>query len=90
MEGSDVELLLKRQAGLDEPPYQRLLGDAMQGNGELFARQDLVEGQWQVAQPVLGDVTPVYTYEPETWGPAEALQLIGGDGPWINPQVQGT
>jgi len=24
------------------PPYQRLLGDAMRGNGELFARQDLV------------------------------------------------
>jgi glucose-6-phosphate 1-dehydrogenase len=86
MEGSDVELLLKRQAKVDEPPYQRLLGDAMRGNGELFARQDSVEAQWRVAQPILGNVTPLYIYEPGSWGPEESQQLIGADGPWINPQ----
>ena len=86
MAGSDVELLLNRQAQLDEPPYQRLLGDAMRGNRELFARQDTVEAQWRIAQPILGNVTPLYTYEPGTWGPEEAHQLIGSDGPWINPQ----
>ncbi len=54
------------------PPYQRLLGDAMRGNGELFARQDLVEAQWRVVQPILDNVTPAYTYEPGTWGPDES------------------
>jgi glucose-6-phosphate 1-dehydrogenase len=34
---------------------------------------------------VLGDVTPVYHYEPGTWGPSEAKQLIGRDGPWLDP-----
>jgi glucose-6-phosphate 1-dehydrogenase len=87
MAGSDVELVLKREAKADEPPYQRLLGDAMRGNRELFARQDTVEAQWRVAQPILGNVTPVYIYEPGTWGPEEAHQLIGADGPWINPQT---
>jgi glucose-6-phosphate 1-dehydrogenase len=87
MIGNDVELMLQRQAAADEPPYQRLLGDAMRGNGELFARQDLVEAQWRIVEPVLGNVTPAYTYEPGTWGPEEANQLIGRDGPWINPQV---
>ncbi len=87
MVGSDVELMLQEEAKVDEPPYQRLLGDAMRGNGELFARQDLVEAQWRVVQPILGNVTPVYTYEPGTWGPEEANQLIGTDGPWINPQA---
>ena len=87
MVGSDVELMLQEQAKADEPPYQRLLGDAMRGNGELFARQDLVEAQWRVVQPILGNVTPVYTYEPGTWGPEEANQLIGTDGPWINPRA---
>lgn len=86
MAGDDVELVLKRQAKVDEPPYQRLLGDAMRGNGELFAREDSVEAQWRVAQPILGNVTPLYTYEPGTWGPQEANQLIGSDGPWINPE----
>src|SRR5262249_57345630 len=85
--GGDVELMLKRRAGGDEPPYQRLLGDAMRGVGELFARQDLVEAQWRAVQPILSNVAPLYTYEPDTWGPKEAHQLIGDYGPWIDPQT---
>jgi len=87
MVGNDVELLLQRQAAADEPPYQRLLGDAMRGINELFARQDLVDAQWRAVEPILGNVTPLYTYEPGTWGPEEAHQLIGADGPWMNPQA---
>lgn len=87
MVGNDVELILQRQAAADEPPYQRLLGDAMRGISELFARQDLVEAQWRVVQPILGNVTPAYAYDTGSWGPNEALQLIGSDGPWIDPQV---
>jgi glucose-6-phosphate 1-dehydrogenase len=87
MVGNDVELTLQRQAAEDEPPYQRLLGDAMRGNNELFARQDLVEAQWRAVGAILGNVTPLYTYEPGTWGPGEANQLIGAQGPWIDPQT---
>jgi glucose-6-phosphate 1-dehydrogenase len=87
MVGKDVELILTRQAADDMPPYQRLLGDAMRGMSELFARQDLVEAQWRVVQPVLGDVTPLYQYESGSWGPDEAWQLIGADGPWLNPRA---
>jgi len=86
MVGNDVELLLQRQPGADEPPYQRLLGDAMRGRADLFSRQDLVEAQWRIVEPILDGVTPVYAYKPGTWGPDEAHQLIGSDGPWINPQ----
>ena len=84
MFGRDVELELHRQAAEDMPPYERLLGDASRGNSELFSRQDLVEAQWRIVDPVLGNVTPVYSYEPGTWGPDEANQLIGSDGPWVN------
>jgi glucose-6-phosphate 1-dehydrogenase len=95
MIGDDVELLLKEQANLDKPPYERLLWDAIRGNSELFARQDLVLAQWRIVEPILDNVTPIYTYEPHTWGPDEASQLIGPDGPWICPttseiQPQGT
>jgi glucose-6-phosphate 1-dehydrogenase len=86
MAGQDVELLLKSHAAHEMPPYQRLLGDAMRGNGELFARQDLVEAQWRIVQPILDNVTPVYGYQPGTWGPDESNQLIGGDGPWVDPK----
>ena len=63
------------------------LGDASGGNSELFSRQDLVEAQWRIVQPVLGNVTPFYAYRPGTWGPQEAHQLIGSDGPWMDPAV---
>ena len=85
MTGSDVELTLTEQAADDKPPYERLLGDAMRGHPELFARQDFVEAQWRAVEPILDNVTPFYHYEPGTWGPDEAHQLIAADGPWINP-----
>ncbi len=85
MVGNDVELILTEQAAADVPPYQRLLGDALRGSGELFARQDLVEAQWRIVQPILDDATPLYTYAAGSWGPEEAAQLIGTDGPWLKP-----
>ncbi len=87
MAGQDVELSLVRQASADMPPYQRLLGDASRGMAELFTRQDSVEAQWQVVDGILDKVTPLYTYEPGTWGPEEAYQLIGKHGPWLNPRT---
>ena len=89
MVGRDVELDLHRQELDDMPPYERLLRDASRGNAELFSRQDLVEAQWRIVEPILGNVTPVYSYLPGTWGPEEAGQLIGNDGPWIDPVVEG-
>jgi glucose-6-phosphate 1-dehydrogenase len=86
MAGQDVALTFVRQAAEDVPPYQRLLGDAMRGSTELFAREDGIEAQWRVVNGILGDVTPLYTYEPTTWGPEEAYQLIGKHGPWLNPR----
>ena len=90
MAGQDVELTLLRQAAEDMPPYQRLLGDAMRGSAELFTREDSVEAQWQVVDNILGDVTPLYFYEPGSWGPDEAYQLIGRHGPWLNPRLPGS
>jgi glucose-6-phosphate 1-dehydrogenase len=51
----------------------------------LFVREDAVEAAWRVVDPVLGNRTPVHEYEPNTWGPAEADQIIVADGGWHNP-----
>jgi glucose-6-phosphate 1-dehydrogenase len=88
MTGNDVELTVAQHPADDMPPYERLLGDALRGQSELFARQDLVEAQWRAVEPILGNVTPFYHYDPGTWGPEETNQLIGSDGPWINPKDQ--
>lgn len=89
MVGEDVELVLTRQPAADMPPYQRLLGDAMNGNSELFTREDIVDAEWRIVNDILGDVTPLYEYEPGSWGPNEAVQLVGQDGPWLNPAPAG-
>jgi glucose-6-phosphate 1-dehydrogenase len=89
MVGHDVELNLRSQAANDRPPYERLLGDASRGNSEQFSRQDLIEAQWRIVDAVLGNVTPFYSYKPGTWGPEEARQLIGTDGPWMDPEIVG-
>lgn len=75
--------------GADMPPYQRLLGDAMEGISELFTRQDIIDAQWRVVDAVLDDATPLYTYEPGTWGPGEVEKLMANDGPWRDPKPAG-
>lgn len=65
--------------------YERLLTDAMQGEATLFARQDAVEVAWSIVQPILGNVTPLYSYDAGTWGPAEADALPAKFGGWHNP-----
>jgi len=86
MEGQDVELILTEQESTFMPPYQRLLGDAMHGIGDLFGRQDIVDAQWRIVDPVLDEVALPITYEQGSWGPKEANELIGPDGPWHNPK----
>ncbi len=86
MAGEPVELTLNEQAASDMPPYQRLLGDAMRGDGELFGREDIVDAQWRIVEPILANPPPVTIYEPGSWGPEDSDALIGADGPWRNPE----
>jgi glucose-6-phosphate 1-dehydrogenase len=86
MAGEDVELLVTRRSCEQMSPYERLLGDALRGDLGLFARQDAIEAQWAVVDPVLGDVTAVHEYARGTWGPKEATRLVGGDDSWLDPQ----
>jgi glucose-6-phosphate 1-dehydrogenase len=66
-------------------PYDRLIGAALNGDRYLFARQETVEAEWRVVQPVLGDVVPVVPYESGSWGPATADSLLADSETWHNP-----
>lgn len=85
MVGEMVELVERYHPPTGMPPYERLLSDAMRGDQTLFARQDGVEEAWRVVDPVLGTVTPTHEYDPHTWGPSEAEQLVATDDQWHNP-----
>ncbi len=85
MAGENVELIATQRPRQEMSPYERLLGDALEGDPSLFARQDAIEAQWSIVQPVLGDASPLHLYEPNTWGPAEADQLTQPSGGWMTP-----
>jgi len=72
--------------GRARDPYERLLDDAIEGDARRFAREDAVEEAWRVVEPVLEHPPPVIPYEPGSWGPPEADNLIAGDGTWHNPR----
>jgi len=87
MVGEPVELVVRQASGDQMTPYERLLGDAIRGDATLFVRQDSVEAAWNVVDPLLGNAMPVHEYESNTWGPAEADQIVASEGGWHNPEL---
>ncbi len=72
--------------GNEMDAYERLLGDAIEGDATLFAHQDAVELTWEIVEPILGNRTPLHEYEPGTWGPPEAERLAAEVGGWHCPE----
>jgi glucose-6-phosphate 1-dehydrogenase len=89
MTGRRVEMVVVEETADDMEPYERLLGDAATGDQMLFARQDSVEAEWRVVDPVVDGATPLHEYDPNTWGPREADALIPG-GAWHDPAATET
>jgi glucose-6-phosphate 1-dehydrogenase len=87
MKGLPVELVAHRHVRTAMAPYERLLGDAIDGDSALFTRDDCVEEAWRVLDPVLGNKVPVHRYKPGTWGPKQADALIADAGGWNNPRL---
>ena len=85
----EVELVASRHPRAEEmEAYERVLTDAMAGDATLFARQDYVEEAWRIVDPVLKADTPVYVYEPGTWGPEEAGKNIVPCCGWDCPSAE--
>ena len=86
--GDQRELHLFEQGPEEEAPYERLLTDAMAGDGALFTRENAVEAAWAVVDPVLKNHHRVRPYKRHSWGPKEADALIASDGHWHNPSLK--
>ncbi len=82
------EILASRNPDPDEKDaYERILTEAMEGDATLFAREDYVVEAWRIVDPYLHTATPVFDYEPNSWGPAEVDQIIEPVGGWNNPVI---
>jgi glucose-6-phosphate 1-dehydrogenase len=87
MSAEPAEMIASERPSAEEmDAYERVLGDAMAGDPTLFAREDYVEEAWRIVDPVLKEATPVFSYEPNTWGPAE-IDRVTPPGGWQNPIV---
>ena len=86
--GEMRELYLSEEQSGEETPYERLLGDAMNGDGALFSREDAVEAAWKVVDRVLKVHHPARPYKRGTWGPKAADAMIAADGGWHNPRAE--
>jgi len=87
MAGRPVELAVVQQTTGDEmDAYERLLGDAMQGDPTLFARYDTVEAAWRIVDPVIHGPSDLWEYEPGSWGPPQAERLVAEVGGWHTPE----
>ena len=83
MVGERAELVLRRSPADEMKPYERLIGDALDGDPSLFAEKDGVEQSWRVVDPIVGE-QEVFVYEPGSWGPPEAKR-IHPEGGWSDP-----
>jgi glucose-6-phosphate 1-dehydrogenase len=88
--GDQRELYLVEAHAGEELPYERLLGDAMAGDGALFMREDAVEAAWAAVEPVLQKHHKVRPYDRHSWGPKEADSIIAAGGSWQNPSPSET
>jgi glucose-6-phosphate 1-dehydrogenase len=64
--------------------YERLLLDALHGDASLFTRSDEIEAAWGLIDPILRicehpQAPPLVSYEPGSWGPVEAEELMARD-----------
>lgn len=82
MVGEPVELDALDDTTGDMAPYERLIGDAMNGQHQLFTREDASELAWNVVEQVLNLQDKPYVYQPGTWGPVEEAAKLAPPEGW--------
>jgi glucose-6-phosphate 1-dehydrogenase len=88
--GDQRELYMVEELIGAQPPYERLLSDAMSGDSALFTRWDAIEAAWVAVDAVLKTHPRAIPYQRGTWGPKEADALIVAHSGWHNPTLAGT
>jgi glucose-6-phosphate 1-dehydrogenase len=84
-EPADLEVLFEKEPGEEPEPYERLLGDALAGNPQLFTREESIEETWRIVQPLIDRPGRIHPYARKSWGPQEAQRLTRGICQWYEP-----
>lgn len=81
----DLEVAASGAKSERSEPYERLLGDALDGDARLFARQDGVEEAWRIVMPIVQNPQLALPYRKGSWGPREADEVVAPSH-WYNPE----
>jgi len=73
----DLSVDFDEALGHRREAYERLLDDALDGRRHRFAREDTIEEEWRIVEPILDLPDRPIPYYKATWGPAEAESLAG-------------
>jgi glucose-6-phosphate 1-dehydrogenase len=88
MLGRIAEFVVHKAPANDMPPYELLLGEAMNGDATSFSREDSVEQAWRIVDPILDNATPIHQYDKNSWGPVEVEKTLKPLGGWHNPEPE--
>jgi len=80
-----MDLPFAAELGKPAEPYERLLHDALRGDGSLFTREDAVEESWRILQPLVEYPPAPLPYPRGSWGPPVADGLVRGHPAWRLP-----
>jgi glucose-6-phosphate 1-dehydrogenase len=83
----ELDMEFAEEGGEGPAPYEVLLRAAIDGDSTYFLRQDMVEETWRIVQPLLDSPLEIHPYEPGSWGPEEANELVRAYGGWHSPWV---
>ena len=86
MDGEQLELLAIDQQSDEMTPYERLIGDALRGDGTLFARADSIDECWRIVDGAIGGGN-LMRYAPASWGPECDDERLLPPGGWHAPRV---
>ena len=75
MIGEDVDLVEVRQPTHAMLPYERLLGDALEGDHTLFGSYAGIEAAWRIVEHVLKSDSALHEYDCGSTGPVAAPAL---------------
>jgi glucose-6-phosphate 1-dehydrogenase len=81
----ELDMEFSQEGGEGPTPYEVLLHAAMRGDSTRFKRQDALEENWRVMQPLVESSNPAHSYQPGSWGPAQADAVAAGFGGWRTP-----
>jgi glucose-6-phosphate 1-dehydrogenase len=87
MTGKQNELYVSESIVDEMMPYERLIGDAMEGDPTLFTDKVATEVAWRIVDPVLAQPTELFYYDKYSWGPQEVESRIRPPQGWNDPKV---